>query len=213
MVTSYDIPYYVIYLLCLVLSLKARQRNIPGLFFLQLMLTSGLITEIIVEFYQYLNLNSNRPYYVYIPLEYCCLVLFYTRNTNNKMFKTIMVFSIFGFILMAFILSLFHYHFETYPSLIYNASCFLNTIWVGLLLYSLTPDQSAKLLKHPIFILYAGLIIFFAGIFFFNASYNYFLAKDKNIAEYLRNNTNIILNYILYLSMSYGFICSIRIKK
>lgn len=212
MLTVYDIIYYLIYIVCLYFCFRARETNIPGFLYIKLMLCCGLVTEIAVEIFQYNKLDDNKPYYFYIPLEYCLLVLFYASNTNSKLFKNVLYSSIAVYLAICFFL-IFRFSFSIYPSAIYNASCVLNTIWVIILFFDLGSINDLPITRLPLFWIYTALLIFYAGIFFFNGAYNYFLQNDSILAKDLRNYINTGLNYVLYSTLTYGFICSGNIKK
>lgn len=208
MLTQHDIVYYTIYLICLYFCFKARANSIPGFLYLRLILCAGLVTEIAVEILQYYQSDDNKPYYLYIPLEYCLLVLFYAENTGKKLFKNVLYSSIVVYLGICFLFLIFQYNFSGYPSAIYNTSCFLNTIWVTILFFDIEIIDDLPITQLPLFWIYTALLIFYAGIFFFNGVYNYFLKNNTQIAEDLRIYINTGLNYVLYSILTYGFICS-----
>lgn len=209
-ITLLDVVYYFIYGICLYLSFNASKQNLPGIDFLRLMLVIGLVTEVNVEGLQYLKREENGPYYIYIPLEYLCLVLFYTQQTENKIFKTILHSSVPLYFLMALPLGILYYRLQGYPSLVYNISCLLNSVWISLLLFNFSGSDGQQLWKNPSFIALSALLIFFAGIFFFNLAYPYLNKTNPIHARNFRNYTNISLNYLLYSLLSYAFLCSMR---
>lgn len=213
MITRFDIIYYTIYIITLFLSFKARVALIPGLSFLRFMLCFGLGTEITVEILEYLKMDSNPPYYIYIPVEYYCLVQFYIINTINIRTRKFLHASLPFYFIGALLLSIFYNRFSSYPSVIYNISCFLNCIWISLLLFNFNMGDGKRIWKHPLFIILSAYLIFFSGVFFFNTTYSYLLKKDSTLADDLRNYTNITINYILYILLSYGFICSASTRK
>lgn len=213
MLTSYDIIYFIIYITCLFSSFKARVKNIPGFLYIRLMLCCGLITEIAVEVCQYYKLEDNKPYYFYIPLEYCLLIFFYAANTTKKIFKNILFSSIVIYLAICFLLVLSYTSFKRYPSSIYNVSCALNTVWITFLFFDLTSIDGLKITRIPLFWIYTALLVFFSGIFFFNGAYNYFLQTDTSLAKELRDYINTGLNYFLYSVLTYGFICSAKTRK
>lgn len=212
MVTAFDIVYYVIYSACLITSFAARKSSIPGLFYLRLLLLAGIISEIIVEFLQHYQRDDNLPYYFYIPLEYILLLCFYAKYSGNKLFIRSLVASGVLYILIYFYLAIYRYGFTGYPSIIYNLSCFLNTIWISLLLFNLNILPERRIWAHPVFIIFSAFLIFFAGIFFFNAGYPLLLKRNTQLAASVRNYTNIVINYILYLLLAVGFLCSGKIR-
>lgn len=213
MFTTFDYIYYAIYLFCLYASFKAKGTSIPGLTFLRFILVFGLAIEAIVEILQFLKKDDTPPYYVYIPVEYCCLAFFYRQNTESLGFKKALLFSIPIYLIAAITLSIFHYRLSGYPSLLYNISCFFSTVWICLLLFNFNKGNGKEIWTHPLFIILSAFLIFFAGIFFFNPAYTYVQKKDPMLAANLRIYINTILNYILYILLSYGFLCSANTTK
>ncbi|WP_217606480.1 hypothetical protein [Chitinophaga sp. GbtcB8] len=210
--TIYDRFYFIIYISCLLLSLRARAGNVPGLLFLRLVLCCGLVTEITVEVLQYYQINSNAPYYFYLPMEYVLLTLFYTRNmrrrpAGNWMYASILVYL--GCCLLFGSLP----RITNFPSVIYEISCLLNTVWITLLFLSMPHAGGLPVTRHPMFWIYTALLVFFSCTFYFNAVYAYYLTKNAIVAGQLRNYINNGLNFFLYLTLSYAFICSRRMKK
>jgi hypothetical protein len=213
MITVQDIFYYLIYCICLIFSYLAKKENIPGLTYLRLLLWFGLATEACVEVLQFQKAEENIPYYFYLPLEYGLLVFFYHANSKRQLLKTVLFTSIFIFFIVSILLSSIQYQFHGYPSTIFNISCILNTAWIILLFFDLNFIEKIPITKLPLFWIYSALLIFFAGMFFYNGIYTYFLKEDTVLANNLRKYISITLNYILYLLLTYAFICSKTIRK
>ncbi len=213
MFTAYDVIYFIIYIICLTVSFKTTTRSIPGLSYIRLILCCGFVTELAVSICKYYRINDNKPYYLYIPLEYCLLVLFYVANTQRVFLKNFLYISIVLYLTICLTLALVHPQFTTYPSLIYNVSCVLNTLWVTFLFFELVSIDDLPITDLPLFWIYTSFLIFYSGIFFFNGVYNYFLVTDSLLAKQLRNLINTGLNYVLYATLTYGFLCSKNIKR
>ncbi|MVT09387.1 hypothetical protein [Chitinophaga tropicalis] len=215
MITTYDIFYYLIYIICLFCSIKAREEHIPGLLFLRLLLYCGLITEGIVEIMQYYELkrSENIPYYFYIPTEYFLLVFFYAKNTTRPLLKKIMLSSTGIYLGICSYIVARQQGMVEYPAWVYSSSCVLNTIWVTLLFLEMQYVESTGITRLPVFWIYTGLLVFYASVFFFNGPYSYLLKANSGLADTLRTRLNITMNYVLYLTLTYGFICSLRMKR
>lgn len=208
MLSTSDIIYYALYVPCLFFSFKAKENSVHGISFLRITLCAGLIAELATIVLKELNREPNGPYYFYIPLEYVCLVLFYRRNASSVKIKRVLNVSIPVYFLAAVLLSVFHNHFRGYPSVLYNINCFFNSIWISLLLFNFDTGNEKEIWKQPLFIILSAFLIFFAGIFFFNTAYATVQKKDPVLAGHLRVYVNTGLNYILYILLAYGFICS-----
>jgi len=138
MITNADIIYYLVYLSSLILSFMASDKKVAGLFFLRMILVLGLLTEIIVEILQYLNTNENPPYFIYIPLEFLLLCLFYARQSSKPRLARIIKSTGFLFLIISAILGLIN-GYEKYPSILYNISCFINSLFKSFLLFGFVP--------------------------------------------------------------------------
>ena len=210
--TIYDRFYFVIYITCFLLSMRARASNVPGLLCLRLMLCCGLITEIAVEVLQYYRTNSNAPYYFYLPMEYLLLTLFYMKNLLRRRTVNYVYVSI-GLYLGCCLLFGSLPQITNFPSVIYEVSCLLNTVWITLLFLKMPHADDLPITQHPMFWIYTALLVFFSCTFYFNGVYAYYLTKNEAVAVQLRNYINNGLNFFLYLTLSYAFICSRRMKK
>lgn len=213
MLTPPDYIYYTIYIVCMVCSFRAREAFIPGLRWLRLLLCFGLLTEAVVELLQYRKQDDTPPYYFYIPFEYYSLTRFYKANTSVAALTKALEVSVPVYVAAAGLLSFYHYRFTGYPSVVYNISCFLNTVWISLLLFYFDPSNGKEIWRQPLFIVLSAFLIFFAGVFFFNPAYAYVQNKDPKLAITLRTYVNTGLNYILYILLSYGFLCSAKTTK
>jgi hypothetical protein len=212
MISVSDIIYFTIYIICTIASFKARRQNIPGLIILRVLLCLGLLNEIAAEFIKYYGLNENLTHYFYIPAEFGLLVLFYARNTRKKLLIKIMYWSAVLYIIISLILALFYYHLQHFPSAIYDISCLLNSVFITIIFFDLNAVDDLKITSLPLFWILTALLVFYASVFFFSATYNYLLEKDHTMGENLRVYVNVVLNDLLYILLSYGFICSTRIK-
>ena len=213
MLNLFDYIYYLIYIVCLILSFKARESIFPGLSFLRIMLCFGLGAEAVVELLQFLNKDDTPPYYVYIPMEYYCLSRFYEANTNLVRLKYAIRYSVPVYLTFALLTSFFYHRFTGYPSALYNINCLFSVIWITLLLFNFSNENGKEIWTHPLFIILSAFLIFFSGVFFFNPAYTFIHEKDAQLADSLRKYINIVLNYILYILLSIGFVCSTKTTK
>ncbi len=213
MITNSDIIYYSVYLLCTILSFFADKSNLKGLGFIKLVLIAGLINELCVEVFQYFGDEENLSHFIYIPIEYLLLCMFYSVNTTNVLLKKVILMVAPLYLISVTLLSIHYYNFSEYPSMIYNLGCFFSIIWISILLYKTEFAIYTHILRTPVFWILAGLLIFYSGVFFFNTAYKFFINHNAELAGNLRVYINVTLNCILYISWSYSFICSIKIKK
>lgn len=213
MFTVFEIFYYILFALALLVSFWATNQSICGLNYLRLLLIGGLISEVLVDATSAFSFNSNLIYYIYLPFEYLMLTLFFAKSVKMNSSQRIIVFSI-PVYLMIYVALLFYYYpkFE-YPGMIYNLGCLIIIIWAVIRLFNLEIVDEVSIVKNPLFWICTGLLILYTGVFFYNAVYNYLLHAKSELASSLRLIINMNLNYLFYLAWIYAFICSIRLKK
>lgn len=209
--TSTDIVYYFFYVVCLIFCF-IKTNTIKGIFLLRAVLILGFVNEIFVEIMQHMGKEENFSHFIYIPLEYCLLCLFYVRQTKNKKLRLSVLISIPIYLIIAYIITVKFYSFESYPSIIYNIECIFSIVWLTLIMFNIDVIDSLSLTKVPLFWILSGLLIFYAGVYFFNAAYSFLLYDNKGVALNLRTYINLGLNIILYAFWIYAFICSARMK-
>lgn len=212
MLSFSDHIYYILILICIILSFTISGRELPGLKYLRLLLivafTGEFVNEFIDEYTEYVNVF----YHFYIPFEFTMFTLFFSANINLRVPKRIRLGIILLYILFCFVYSSFFGKLTNYPSIQYNLDCLLVAIFIIITLLSVPPHGSLSITRLPIFWFCTGLLIFYVGIVLYNGTKNGLEKSDSELARVIRLNINMNLNYLLYLSWIYGFICAIRIK-
>jgi hypothetical protein len=152
-------------------------------------------------------------YYVYIPLEYCLLSVFFYRISDNMQLKKmiIYVFPLYAIIIVWMYTSV--YTLTQFPGWAYNTGGTLLIFWSIITLFLIDPIADVSILKMPLFWICTGMILFYAGIFAFNGVYDFLFTNYFSLSNTLLNGINKVCNYILYLCFIYAFICSHRLKK
>jgi hypothetical protein len=211
MFTGADIVYYLFYILCLIFSFF-RTNAIKGIKLLRAVLVLGLLNEFYVEVRQYMGKEENFSHFLYIPLEYCLLTLFYCQQTKKKYLRYAMLISIPIYLCLAYYFAFTFYNFRSYPSIVYNIGCVFSIIWLTLIMFTVEMIENISIVKIPVFWLTSGLLVFYAGVYFFNTAYSYLLVSNQLVASEIRTYINLGLNIILYTFWTYAFICSAKIK-
>jgi len=207
-----DVIYYILFTTALILSFMAAKENFRGLNYLRILLVVGLVSELIVDAMDHFTEYPNLFYYIYIPFEFIILSLFFKKSTDNKLLKTVILYSISAYSVI--VIGIISYHsVSDYPGIIYNIGCTFILIWAVTMLFTFEVKNGLTLIKLPFFWICTGLIILYSGVFFYNSVYNYLLEEQTDLAKRLRILVNLNLNYLFYIIWSYAFICSIRLKK
>lgn len=207
-----DIIYYILFTLATYLSFKATKKNLRGLNYLRILLVTGLLNELIIDFLRHSGMPFNYMYHIYIPIEFVLLSLFFKISTNSTLLQKSILLLIPVYFLAAISFSFFLFSLHEYPGALYNLESTLLIVWAVLTLFNLEVQENLRLTQIPLFWISAGVIILYSGIFFYNAVYNYLLQEKSELAKSLRLIINMNFNYLFYIFWSYAFACSIRLK-
>lgn len=208
-----DIIYYVLFFTAFFFSFKASPKNLRGLKVLRILLGVGIVFELLNDLLAFLPMQKNKLYYLYMPVEYALLSTFFYVSVSKSGLKRAILLFFPVYIALVTYFSLNYYHFNEFPSLVYNLGGFLNIIWATLALFSIEIEIEKPIYDLPNFWVYSAILILYMGIFFYNGVYNYFLQRETELAKSLRNVINLNFNYLFYIILIYAFICSIRLKK
>ena len=213
MITTTEIFYYSLFLLCIFCSFLASTENIPGLNILRILFLVGFASEMIVEVLQYYHLEENGPHFIYIPIEYLLICLWLKKNTNVLFVQKAINISLFVYFPLVITMSVFYYGFGNFPSMIYMVNCLLIILWTVIMLLNFDVSEEISITSRPVFWILVTLTIFYSTIFFFTGGYNFLVEKSSLLGEKLRNDINVSANFFLYIGFIYSFICSIKLKR
>jgi hypothetical protein len=193
-------------------SFWASPATIPGLRLLQALLVCGMVNELVVLYLRQSGSSDHLPHHIYVPLEYILLVVFYCRQMPHRSICRTMLLSIPAYVFMALMVYRSPETFSQFPSLTYLASAFLNVVWLVLVFFYFRPPGNVAITALPLFWILAALLVFYAGVFCFLATYQYLLQHHRTIADQSRQLINQSLNILLYIMLSYAFLCSTKVK-
>jgi hypothetical protein len=185
-----------------------------GLSIFPALLGLGIVTEVCVHF---LLAKNGLPYiiiyHVYIPLEYTLWMLYFRAVTQNKLIRTLQVYSIYLFVLLCLVLSIIYIPVDKFPNLQLNLEGILLIIWATSSIFTIEYYPNVNIFSRPVFWICVGVLIYYTGSFSFMGVYNYITANKAALGKVLKIYLLIIPNCILYTSLSIAFLCSQRIKK
>lgn len=193
---------------CSYLLAKKERR----FYILSTLLFLSVITEVIVDVVRAEHIKCFIIYHIYIPLEYTLMALFFSRQNISISIKRLILFSIPGFVLLSFLLSIFLIKPPQFPSLQFNIEGLLLIATSVYTLFTIEVYSLKPFYTFPIFWICSGIILFHAGLFLFNGAYNYLLSNETEEARYLHTLINTNLQYLLYLFWIIGFLCRLRKK-
>jgi hypothetical protein len=146
-------------------------------------------------------------YHIYNFIEYGLLCLFLLPVVKSRVVSKFVVVSIPAFIMTAFLISFFFYHFRRFPGININIEGMLLFLLCVYILFTLEVTENRSVLNNANFWICSGILIFFGTTFFYNGVYTKLLRMDEEQALKLFSIINRPLNIILYSFMAIGILC------
>jgi len=166
----------------------------------------------VVESIAFYGLFYGEPalylYHFYQPFSYVLIAYVYSTFIKTRWKKKLIRFSIPGFVIMCFLVTLFVQPLHTVNSYATMTSAAL-FVFLALFYYYelLTNDETTNLTSKPLFWNSTGNLIFYAGIFFLEGFVSYFINYAPELGKKLMF-INYFLNFALYTFYSIGFLCT-----
>ena len=209
--------FYLIYLCILFSSFVCSLvtfRYLPGALKLFTLL---LGVTFVVESIGFYGLFYAEPalylYHFYNPFLYAIMAYVYAKVIKTSWKSKMIRFSIPGFVVLSFLLTLFVQPLHTpntYATMI-SAALF---VFLSLFYYYelLNNDEITNLTSKPLFWISTGNLIFYAGIFFLEGFVSYFIKHAPDLGRKLMF-INYFLNFVLYTLYSLGFLSAKQNRK
>lgn len=204
--------YFALLLTCLV-SVALYYKKNKSLIYILLLLIFSILTEVGGLICQYFQRNYYPLYHLFTPIEYSLIANFFYLNHNSITFKKLIFYSIPIFIIFSILCSTFFIPLNNYPGFQYNIEGILVITWSLTSLFKLSPKNTTPLYSHTLFWIASGFFIFHTGIFFINGVFNYFFMEKNDILTHIHTIINVAFNYILYIFILVGILCSRKIAK
>lgn len=204
--------YFFLLFVCLIAS-ALYYKNDRSLLYILLLLFFSIITEVGGIICQHNKTNYYPLYHIFTPIEYSLIALFFCTNNNSITLKKLIYYSIPMFVIFSIVCSIFFIPLNNYPGFQYNIEGILVIAWSLTSLFSSRPDYKTSFYSHVLFWIASGFFIFHSGIFFINGVFNYFFMGKNNLLTSIHTIINTIFNYILYIFILIGILCSRKIEK
>jgi hypothetical protein len=175
-----------------------------------------LILSIVVEAIRDLLFRKHNGmflYHIYIPLEYAFISIYFTGFWNGSVKKNIIKWSSVIFLFFSIFISIKIIPVQKLPSIQSNVESILITILASFTLINIPIDEGKPIFYIPAFWICIGFILFYAGDFIINGTYNIIQKDNVKLAARLNETMNYIFNYLFYLLLTIGFLCSKAIRK
>ena len=198
---------------CFILSLtKIRGYQLKIFPYL---LTLSVITETLVNIF-YLTYRDetleNLIYQIYIPIEFLILIIFFKQNSNSKIVIKCIYWSIPVFFIGDFVL-IYIYGVKSFPGHILNLEGIIVSILACNMLLNLPIDINTPIYRMSLLWVSLGLLTYYSSSFIFNGLYNYLFTNAYSTYSFLQSILMKFPNYLLYIFLSVGFLCSKSTQK
>lgn len=209
-----DVRLHILYLtlltVCFILSLIKIKGN--QLKILPYLLFCSLVTEIIVSVTNHIYKSYGTIYLIYqiyIPIEFLFLIYFLKQNItdNNNKISTFINWAI-PFFFIADLILIYFLGIFIFPGHILNLEGIIISILACNMLLNLPIDINTPIYKVSLLWISLGLLTYYSSSFIFNSLYNYLFINANKSHSLLQSILMIFPNYLLYLFLSIGILCS-----
>jgi hypothetical protein len=205
--------YYVLLFIATIASFICIKKDRRLLAF-SLLLLFSLIEELCFE---YLRLKTGHQYFViyhfYAPVYYSLFACYYCLNVESKFLKKSLALSIPLFWIATAILSLSHHNYNNFPGIQLNLIGILIIMASLIVMFNIDVRDKYPIYQRPVFWISLSTLIFYSGLFLLNGVYGYLLKNNEDLAKRLNAIVNNNLNYLYYLLIIIGMVCSKPVKK
>ena len=210
---TYLIIYYFLLFIAAVLTLLPARYD-KSIIWISILLFISLAEELVFE---YLVLNSKNQYFIiyhiYVPVYYTLFALYFYQNILIEKVRRFIFWSIILFFLGSISWSFFNTGFSQFPGLQINVAGFLLIILSLIGLYTMDATDRTPILKRSFFWISISTLIFYSSDFIIIGLKSYLSKYDKPLATVLNQFINVGLNYLYYLLIIIGMICSRSTRK
>jgi hypothetical protein len=203
------IIYYVVLTTACLLSV-IRIKHDRRLLVFSAMLICSLAEELLFEFLEDSHICQNCffIYHIYLPIYYCLFAFYFSLTIPTGKIRTLMRLSIPFFAILTLALSLSHGNFKNFPGVQLDIMSVLLIINSIIVLFLLDATDITPLYRRPVFWIAASTMIFYTVLFLLNGFFDYLFNNDKDLARDLNKFLNNNINYLYYLLIIIGMICS-----
>ncbi len=124
-----------------------------------------------------------------------------------------MRFSIIFFAITSLIITFSNKGYNNFPGIQLNIIAVLLIMNSLVILYTLDAKDKTPIYQRPIFWITTSTLIFYCSLFALNGTYNYLLKNNESLAKKLNLLINNNLNFMYYLLLIIGLLCSKQNKK
>ncbi|UAY51549.1 hypothetical protein [Ferruginibacter albus] len=208
------IIYYIILFTACILSVIRIKHDRRLLVFAILLITS-LSEELLFEVLEYKKVGKNFYfiYHFFAPVYYGLFAYYFSLAVPKGKIRNSIRISIPLFTIATLAISFSQESFKVFPGVQLNIIGVLLIINSLIALFQLDVRDRTPLLRRPIFWISISTLFFYSVLFSLNGFFNYLMKHNFNLAVNLYQLLNNNLNYLYYLLIIIGMLCSKPIQK
>ena len=203
----YFIAYYALITIALLLSFVAWTKGHKRFFYLLILLTLTLLTELLAHLLINEKIEFVWMYHIFCPLEYTLLSLFFIAKIKISKLRTVFVVCIPVFIIFSIFISWLFYNFKTMPGINIGIEGFFLFCICTFRLFNLDINENRTIFKNSDFWICTGLLIFFGVCSIFFGVYTPLFNLSIINAFQLFGLIVEPLNLLLYSFIIIGLLC------
>lgn len=177
------------------------------------LLIASILTELGTELCKYKRQNYYFLYHLFIPVEYALIMGYFLLTDLSLKIKKWIRYSIPAFILVSLGLSFYIIPLHHYPGLQANIEGLLIVLCALVSLLSIKPRSDSSIFSEPVFWISSAFFVYYTGVFFINGFFNFFFLQNNEYAKRTHAAINALFNYILYIGIGIGIVCSGQMRK
>ncbi len=195
------------------IGLSAKVNRVPPLIFFPFFLLMTCVVEFLGDKLSLKDINTNLLYNFFSLFEFIFYLTFFWWLFKSAVIKKSVI-AVMIFYTVITLLNIFFYQGKTgFHTYTYMLGCVIVVIFSVLYFSSLFRfPETGKLVHNPYFWIVTGVMFFDVCTFTFYGLNN-FIAHTMRQYSWFLQFVSDILNILLYLSLTIGFLCRLRIRK
>jgi hypothetical protein len=203
------IIYYIILFIAFLLSVF-RIKHDKKLLVFSIMLAITLFQELLGGYLEFKK-TGNRIFFIYhifAPVYYGLFAFYFSSTIPQGRIRSLLRWSIPFFTVLSICISFGQKSMDTFPGIQLNIMSMLLIAGSMAVLFQLDVRDQMPLFRRPIFWISISTMFFYAALFSLDGFVNYLMTHDPKLGNDLTIFLNINLNYLYYLLIIIGMLCS-----
>jgi hypothetical protein len=182
-------------------------NNVLKVLFLYL-ITLAIINSLAMYLRLELHIRNNLfLYHILTPLEYILLASIYYRSFRNVAIKKVILWSMYGFVIICILLTQFVEGIQVIDSYARTIEALLVTIWILFYFYQiLNTHKVLSLQSDPLFWINVGFLIYFIGNLFIKGLLNTLITQNRDLAKRFYEY-GYLLEFNLFIQINIALYC------